>query len=437
MAKSINDIISMEIAESGDCVREFNFKLTADQLKAESNKVVGYFTGMVQVPGFRAGKAPAALVKSKYADSIAEELRNRVISAAVSKIQSEKDIELLTLNFKTAPNIKLDAAEDVAFTFEANIMPKIDLGDYQSIKVEIPVEAVAEKEIDERLDFYRSMYGSYAEVDGPAQAEDMLKVSYTSDFVPAEDASGMVKRQAAAEDTFVWLNQPEMIPGVIAALTGAEKGKEYTFTAEYPADYREAALAGKKVTYQVKVSGIQRRTKLTDAELVERMQAESIEKMRELIGKAMERDHEMKRRNDAAEAVYRRLDESVAAFPLPPALLEEEIQKALQQMARETVKTEADAEKFKSELEQHRKEVTEAAQKTLRRTLILRQLATVTKVSVDDRELEAHLADMSRQYGYNAKDLRGMMEKNGALDEFRGNLISAKALDQLVESALK
>ncbi|MBO5645077.1 MAG: trigger factor [Lentisphaeria bacterium] len=436
MAKSINDAIKMEITAPADCVKEFNFTIAADAVKSESSKVLSYISSMVQIPGFRAGKAPIGMVKSKYADSIEEELRNRIVSGAVSKIEDEKDIEILTLNFKSAPDFKLDGSEDIAFTFEANIMPQINVGDYKAIKVEVPLDAVEESAVDERLDLYRSMYGSFAEVDGPAVADDMLKASYTSDFTPAEDASAGVKRQAAAEDTFLWLSEPETIPGLIAALTGAEKGKEYTFAATYAADYREEALAGKTVNYTVKVSAIQRRTKLTDAELVEKFQGESIEKMRELIRKSIEQDNQMKRRNDAAEAVCKKLDETVAEFPFPPALLENEIQKELQKIARETVKTEEDGEKFKAELDTHKEKAAEAAKKELRRNLILREIAKAENITVDEAEIDMQIAGMSRQYGYNPKELRSMMEKNGAMDEFQLNIANAKVLEKLVETAL-
>ncbi|MBO7152854.1 MAG: hypothetical protein J6W67_03520 [Lentisphaeria bacterium] len=138
MAKSINDAIKMEITAPADCVKEFNFTIAADAVKSESSKVLSYISSMVQIPGFRAGKAPIGMVKSKYADSIEEELRNRIVSGAVSKIEDEKDIEILTLNFKSAPDFKLDGSEDIAFTFEANIMPQINVGDYKAIKVEVP-----------------------------------------------------------------------------------------------------------------------------------------------------------------------------------------------------------------------------------------------------------------------------------------------------------
>ena len=434
MAKKIS--IELEIKAPQTCVRDFEFKVTAEQLKAESDRVANAFAGMVQIPGFRAGKAPIALVKTKYAAEIADELRNRIISAAFDMVGEQKDLDVMTLVFKK-PVADIDVNADLEFAFEANVAPEINVGDYKSITVEIPKDAVEESALDERVDFYRSMYGSYAAVEEAAKAEDMLKVDYTSDFVPAEDATASVKRQAAATDSFIWLNEPETMPGVIAALTGAEKGKEYEFASVYPADYREEALAGKTVNYKVTVKDIQRRTKLDDAALLEKLQLKSMDELRDRLREAMESDNESARRSKAADAVYSRLDEMAGEFELPPALLAEETNKEIQKMAREQVKSEEDANKFKEELDAKRAEAETAAKAALRRTLILRKVAKLEEVTVEDAELDAQLAMMSYQYGYKAKELKDMMEKNGAIEEFRIDMTNAKTLDKLVGMALK
>ncbi|MBR2910749.1 MAG: trigger factor, partial [Lentisphaeria bacterium] len=341
-----------------------------------------------------------------------------------------------TLVFKK-PVADIDVNADLEFVFEANVAPEINVGDYKSITVEIPKDAVEESALDERVDFYRSMYGSYAAIEEAAKAEDMLKVDYTSDFVPAEDATASVKRQAAATDSFIWLNEPETMPGVIAALAGAEKGKEYEFASVYPADYREEALAGKTVNYKVTVKDIQRRTKLDDAALLKKLQLASIDELRDRLREAMESDNESARRGKAADAVYSRLDEMAGEFELPPALLAEETNKEIQKMAREQVKSEEDANKFKEELDAKRAEAETAAKASLRRTLILRKIAKLEEVTVEDAELDTQLAMMSYQYGYKAKELEDMMEKNGAIEEFRVDMVNAKTLDKLVGMALK
>ena len=434
MAKNLNDSIKMEVKEAGVCTSEFTFSIDADTAKSESAKVLNNIAGMVQLPGFRAGKAPIGMVSKKYAAEIVEELRSRYLSSAVSKIESDESLDLLSLRIKNIDEVKVNEACE--FVFEAVTAPVFELGDYNAIKLDIPVDAVTEDAVKERLDLYRNMYGSYADADTPAQKEDMLKVDYKGDFEVAEDAPASLKRQIEAKDSFMWLNEPENIPGCIEALTGAEIGKEYSFTAAYPADYREAELAGKSINYTVKVSAIQRRKALTDEELIERTKSETMDKLVENIRKSLEGDAEQKRRQDAIEAYYKKLDESIAQFDLPQLLVDAEIQKALEKLARETVKSEEDAEKFKAELEDHRKAADADARAAVRRQLILRKAAIAEKVEVSDNELDFQLNMMSRYYGFNAKEMRSTLEKNGGIDELRADLISGKVLEKLATAAL-
>lgn len=263
----------------------------------------------------------------------------------------------------------------------------------------------------------------------------MLKVSYKSDFPLPEDASPALKRQLEAESTFLWLSDPETIPGCTAALTGAEVGKEYTIKAEYPADYREAALAGKTVNYTVKVEGIQRRVELTDQELAEKARVKTIEEFRDMLRKAMEQENQSKQRSAVIEKVYAEIDKAIPEFELPPSVLASEVQKELQKIARETVKSEEDAEKFKAGLEEHKKAAEEPAKKALRRTFILRKIAKAEEIKLEQGEVDAQLREMSRYYGYKEKEFRDMLEKNGGMDDLQLDILSNKVLNHLADMA--
>ena len=88
------------------------------------------------------------------------------------------------------------------------------------------------------------MYGGYADVTGPAVAEDMLKLDYKGDFELPEDASASLKRQVEASDAFIWLNEPESIPGCVAASPARDR-QRVSFTL-YPADNANRPAAGRK-----------------------------------------------------------------------------------------------------------------------------------------------------------------------------------------------
>ena len=433
MANKLADSIQMEVRNPKACRMEFDFTVPADVVKSETQKTLRDFAGAVSIPGFRAGKAPASMIRAKYENEVKEELNRRIMYAAY-ELASKDNADLLTCDISGNPELKFD--EEFKFTFAADIAPEFEAGDYKAIKVEVPLDAVTDEQVDERISFFRKMYGNYVDATDAAKAEDMLKVDYKSDFEVPEDANAAVKRQLNAENAFVWLSEPETIPGCIAALTGAEVGKEYTFDAAYAEDYREEALKGKTVKYTVKVQGIQRRAELSDAELAEKANVKDIDAFKDVLRKSMEMENEGKQRQAAVTAVYDKLNAAIAEFELPPTVLQAEIQRELSNLA-QNVRSEEDAEKFKAEIETHKAEAEKSAKESLRKTFILRKIAKAEDIRLEEAEVNAQLQEISRQYGYPAKEFRAMLEKNGRMDQFQLELLNAKVLDKLAEAASK
>ena len=212
----------------------------------------------------------------------------------------------------------------------------------------------------------------------------------------------------------------------MAALTGAEAGKEYTFDSVYPADYRDAALAGKTVKYTVKVVNVQRRKELTDDELAAKLRLDSIDKLREMLKGGMQAEAEGKRREAVREAVYEKISAAVGEFELPAGLLEAETTEALQRKAQEIVKNEADAEEFKKNMEDHRAEAKVEASAKLRRELVFRKIAKLENISVSAAEVDREIEMMSRYYRKKPAELRSIMEKNGAIDALQSEILNNK-----------
>ena len=189
--------------------------------------------------------------------------------------------------------------------------------------------------------------------------------------------------------------------------------------------------------YTVKVEGIQRRTELSDEELAEKARVKSIAEFRDMLRKAMEQENAAKQHNATVEKVYEELDKAIAEFELPPSILAAEVQKELQKMAREVVKSEEDAEKFKADLEENKKKAEEAAKKLLRRTFILRRIARDENIKLEESEVDTQLREMSRYYGYKEKEFRSMLEKNGGMDDIQLDMLSNKVLNHLAAMATR
>ena len=186
---------------------------------------------------------------------------------------------------------------------------------------------------------------------------------------------------------------------------------------------------------QVKVINVQRRKELGDEELASKMRLENVGKLREMLAGGMKAEAEAKRREAVREAVYAEIDRAAGEFELPPTLLEAETEEALQRMAQNSVRTEADAEAFKKDLDAKRTEAKSEASKKLRRTLIFRKIAKLEKITVTPKEVDQEIETMSRYYRKKPAELRALMEKNGAIEELQNEIQNNKVWNFVADAA--
>ena len=429
----LSDNLTMTCKEEKACMRNFLFSADKATVENELKGIIKEFSQMVVIPGFRKGKAPAKMLAKRYDTEIKGEMQRKMYGAAFEKVTADKSLDIVSYsNPQEEVPLKLD--DEYKFSISFDLAPEIELPEYKGVEVEVAPVEVDKKAIDKQIDHYRSMYATYEDIETPAKAEDMLKVSYTSDFELPEDASASLKRQVEAESNWLWLNEPELIPGAVKALTGAEKDKEYKLEAKYPADWRDAELAGKKVNYDIKVLGVQRRKSLTDEELVEKMKFESVDKMREMFETVAKNEAEKAREAEVSQKVYEALDKKIKKFDLPQNVLNGEIQNELHRMA-QGVKSEEEAEAFKKDMDAHKKKAEEAAKDKLRKTFIMRKIAELEKISVEQHEIDGQIKGMSAHYGYKEKEFRSMLEKAGGMEEMHMDMLSLKVANFLGKEA--
>ena len=429
----LSDNLTMTCKEEKACVRDFLFVADKTTVESELQNIIKEFSRMVVIPGFRKGKAPTKMLIKRYNTEITGEMQRKMYGAAFEKVTADKSLDIVSYgNPQEVAPLKLD--DKYSFSIAFDLAPEIELPEYKGVEVEVAPVKVDKKDIDKQIDYYRNMYATYEDIETPAEAEDMLKVSYTSDFELAEDASASLKRQVSAESNWLWLNEPELIPGAVKALTGAEKGKDYKLEAKYPADWRDVELAGKKVNYDIKVLGVQRRKSLTDKEVVEKMKFESIEKMRELFETVAKNEAEKARESEMSGKVYDILDKKIKKIDLPQNILNGEIQNELHRMA-QGIKSEEEAEAFKKDMDAHKKEAEKTAKDKLRKTFIMRKIADLEKISVEQHEIDGQIKGMSSHYGYKEKEFRSMLEKAGGMEEMHMDMLSLKVANFLGKEA--
>lgn len=427
--------IQIEISDLDPCQKELKYTISADTVKSETDKVAKQFSSQVELPGFRKGKVPTTLVKNKFKDKINDELLQRFFTTAFEKTQSEEKLDIVTYTMDEEQEPVIKQGADFVFSIKYDIAPTFELPEYKNLELKKETLEIDDTVIDEQLKYYKEVYAEYKTVDGPAQAGDTLKVSYTSDFEVTEDMPVTVENLLESEENWIWLHDPEVIPGANEALIGAEAGKEYKLTSNFPEDYKEKALAGKTVNYTINVIEVQRRTPVTtDEELCEKMNIETIETLKEQLKTSVIAESEQKAEAELKNSAIEQILEKTAEFPLPPTTFKSEVNKQLQLLA-QSIKTEEEAEEFKAKKEEKTKEAEAKAKDRLRRFFVIRSIAKAEDIVVKQEELNEHLQLLSRHYNYPVDQIVKLLEQNGGMNDIQVDLLISKVSDYIVEQA--
>ena len=205
-AESLKNAVQVEYKETAPCTQEVSVKVPAAEVEKLFNEIVKEVSREVQIQGFRKGKVPAALVKARFAQNIVEDTAKQIQNAAIEKIQGERDLVAVTAldDGKKAP----EAKQDYEFKVTIEVAPVLNLPDYKKLTIEVPKSEDKAKLIDERIANLKDIYADDVKVDTESKAEDMLKVSYETDFTPAEAATPSLKRMAKADEARIWLHEP-------------------------------------------------------------------------------------------------------------------------------------------------------------------------------------------------------------------------------------
>ena len=432
---SLLEKVQIEIKEVDACTRTVEAKYSADQVDGAFKDAVKEAGKYAQLPGFRKGKAPASLILSKYKDYILDDVTKVLQQNAFRKLTENRDLDIVSFGQLKA-EAKPENGKDYAFSMDVEIAPNFELPEYKGITVKVEQKETLDEHYEAQLKYIKNLYAEFLSVEDPAVAGDMLKVSYESDFELPEDASAALKRAVKNEEGWFYLTEPEQIPGMLKAMTGAKKGAEVKFKADFPADWREPALAGKSVNYTVKVSEVQRRVPVESEEkLAEKLGMENVEKMHDFLKKKAENELEEARKAEIREKAAEQVISKVADFEMPKGVLGMATQREFSRIADQLVRKEEDVEKFKAEKDKHLEDAKKAATARMKRFFILRKIAHAENITVSDEEVDMQIRQMSAYLGYKEKEVRKMLDNNGGYSEIQSDILMSKVVGFIAEQA--
>ena len=362
----------------------------------------------INIPGFRKGKVPAAMIDQRVGrGAVLDEAINAALPTFYS--QAAKENEVLVIGRPNVDITELKDHEKLSFTVEVDIRPEIALPDFTQIKIEVDDVVVTDSDLDKQVESLQIRFGTLTTVEKAVVSGDFVSIDLL-----ATDSGKEIDGGSANEISYE-VGSASMIEGLDEALIGLTVGESKSF---------ETALVGmpegQKASVQVTLKAVKKRElpPLDDAFAKLASEFETLAELKADLSKRLKRVKELEQGAQARDLLVEKLTSTVE-IPLPAEIIDAEVNDHLEKEGRL-----AD--------DKHRAEVNEEVKATITREFLLDSIVKAEAVSVNESELTEYLVRASSRYGMSPDQFIKEVSQAGQITTMVAEVARAKALAQVL-----
>lgn len=435
----------MEVTETSaeGLKREYRIVVPAGDLETEIDRRLGEISKTIRLPGFRPGKVPMNLLKTRFGNAV----RGEVLE---SQVQSSSAEAMQQNNLRPAlpPRVEIVSANegtDLEYKMSVEVLPELPELKFDDLGLEKLIAEIPSEDVDKALDRMAEQYRKSEVVDREAAKGDLVGISFVGKIDGVEFPGGK------GDNISLELGAGQFIPGFEDQLIGAKGGEDREVKVTFPADYGVADLAGKDAVFEVKVNEVRERAPaVIDDKLAEEVGLENLAELRDEIEGRMRRDYDGVARQRLKRELLDKLAERYT-FEVPPGMVEMEFNAIMQQYeaekaaqkarAEEAAKSgdstaEAAAESETDDEEKTKAEFRQIAERRVRLGLLLAEVGRANNISVSQEEINQALTREARNHpGYERQVIEYYRSNPDAVSNLRGPIYEEKVVDHVIELA--
>jgi trigger factor len=420
-------------------LREYQIVITAAEIDAEVSKKLEEIATTVKMPGFRPGKVPMSVVKSRFSDQV----RGDAIKAALDE-GARQAIEGNDLRLASQPQVDIKSYEDgkdLEASLACEVMPAITLPDLGKVSVDRPKVDSDPKEVEETL-------GRIADENRPTAPIAKARAAKLGD-VAMIDFIGRIDGEAfeggTAEGHSLEIGSNSFIPGFEEGLVGAKPGTTIDVPVTFPDDYQAAHLAGKLAVFEVKVNELHEKADASiDDELAKRLGFENLDGLKGAIAEQINGQHQTALRQLTKKNVLDALAEG-DAFDVPPSLFKQEYESVARAMNPNAADKDQDQDQDQDQDhpaadegmdDDAKAEAESVATRRVRLGLLVTEIGRENNIEVTEEDTRRAVLEEARRYPGQEQMVLEYFQKNPqAMQQIAGPIFEDKVIDFILEMA--
>ncbi|HME98267.1 MAG TPA: trigger factor [Terriglobia bacterium] len=419
-----------ELIDLSECKKNLDIEIPQDVVDAEITHIAQEFARRARVPGFRPGKAPIGVVKTRFRDEIVSEMMQHLMPKYFGDAIDERKLEIVQ-----APqfeSVDYNSGKPLRFRAVFEVYPRLSIENYEGIPVHEVSSQVEESEVGTALKKLQEDMAELTPVeeDRTVQEGDFAEISY-SGTIEGSDEPPLTGEKAVAE-----IGGRTTVKEFTENLIGAKVGEERTFNVIYRAEYPTARLAGKTVAYKVKVEALKTKEspELND-EFAQRFG--DYKTLDELKAKLRD-DLEKHKRDQAQEQMREKLLEWLEdnnEFELPQSLIERQLQIRVQRLVRDLSRQGINPQRLDVDWGKIREDQQHQAMRDVKGSLILEHVAEKENINVSEPEIESEIEKIAGETNRPKEKVKEVLSRDSGIERLRSQIRNRKTLDLLQSKA--
>lgn len=416
---------------------EATLKITAPaaEVNAGYKKAVKKIADQVNIPGFRKGKAPRAIIEMHYGkEAVKQEAFEIVANKAYSEALDQE--KLIPVSDPKVEESTFEEGKDMELTIKVTLKPEPELGEYKGLHVEKKEVEVTDDQVDAQI---KDMMGRDAKMVVAEEGAVIEKGDFAIiDFAGTVDGEPFSGGEGKGYPLEVGSNS--FIPGFEDQLVGLSKGDSTDVEVTFPEDYFVKDLAGKEAIFKVNIQDVKRKElpELNDEYVASKTDFKTVEELRANYKERMQKAAEA---NAKAEYEHELIDLAVAnaKFSVPEIMIEDKISQMVEEMKMSLESRKMSLDMYMQytglDMAKIRENQRPVAEENVKTDLVLDAIAKAEDIQVDMADVDAEIAAISAQHGASPEEVKKIIKGNGTMGLLLANILRRKAAHVVIDSA--
>jgi trigger factor len=411
---------------SSNTKREIQVEVPAEEVTRETDTLIQKYQKLARLPGFRRGHVPASIIRQRFG----EDIKSEVVDALVPRyFRRETDKQgLIPVSQPRVTDLHIHEGEPLRFKASFDVLPEIKVEGYKELRADKPEIAVTDEEVEQALKSLQEQHATFTSVEGSPLADgEFAQVSLDG------QPKGGEGKPVHMDEILVEIAGKNTMPEFTENLRGARAGDERSFDVVYPQDFSDQRLAGKTLTYTVKIHAIKQKSlpELNEQFAKELGEFNNLVEVRQKIREGMEAERKREAERQAKDKLVAELIKR-NDLELPEALVDRQIDLRLERGLRALSAQGMKAEDIKKmDLNRLRAGQREQAVQEVKASLLLDKVAQEENIQVSDGEIDREVEILAKQSKQTPEAIRARLTRDGALDRIRNRIRNDKTLNFL------